>query len=257
MDKINNKIKKLANSVYCRFVLLFGILYLLILFPILNYSLNKYTIIFSIINIIICLILIGCIIVIILEFVKYGKPVKIFDEIRKSMDIITKKTNNLIKFIPKKSSTNNYVKFKYNKHLKACGSAKLGMFDNNDNNHINLRCIDYDTIIHEILHKLGFKHEFNRYDRDMLEIPINNNIIESNYIKRDYVLKYEEDLPYDIYSVMNYDYEGNELKNKYDDSFFRILNTIKLYKCLFKPINTVNVLTDIDIKKIKKLYNKK
>tara|TARA_B100001093_G_C26662639_1_gene942565 strand:- start:123 stop:938 length:816 start_codon:yes stop_codon:yes gene_type:complete len=271
MNKIKIFLIEATNSVYCRFILLFGLIYLLILFPILNYILKKYTVIFSILNILICFILIGCVIVIMLEFVKYGKPIKIKDEILKSMKIIEDKTNKRVRFIPKDQNTNHFFKFFYNPNLLVEGLATVGLQTRNDiinnvpgsicsnnkcsKNYIELKDISYNTIIHEILHVLGFKHEFNRYDRDNLKIPLIFDTSDPNYKKRDYVLDYEKGVPYDIFSVMNYPYEdSNKYKNKYDSSSIKIFNTIKLYKFLFKPINTENVMTDIDIKKIKKIY---
>ena len=259
-------------SVYSRFILFFGIGYLLIIYPISEYFMknNKKKNYFYIFNLIIVLILLSCSIIILIEFINYGKPIKIKDEILKSMKTIEKKTNNKVKFIPKNDNTDNSVKFVYNSKLSVAGLATLGVNNKNrkniiktkgsicnngncSNNFIELKSIDLNTIIHEILHTLGIRHEFNRYDRDKF-IDI-EKIDSASVRKRNVVLDYELNLPYDIYSIMHYNYEINkELKDRYDQKFLNFMDTILLYKLLFQPINTPDVLTDTDIKKIKKIY---
>ena len=188
------------------------------------------------------------------EFIDYGKPVYITDEILKCMNIISKKTNNLIKFVPK-NKNKMAVKFIYDTNLSSEGIASLGK--KNNDNVVKFKNVNYRVIIHELLHILGLFHEFNRYDRDKFikieEILKGNN--NTSTIKRPYILDYEYNLPYDIFSCMHYNYEYNfKLKDKYDENFIKILNIFLIYKLIFQPINSDKVLTDIDIEKIKFKY---
>jgi hypothetical protein len=69
-------------------------------------------------------------------------------------------------------------------------------------------CFNFETIVHEIGHAVGFFHEHNRVDRDKYVDIHWDNIMdheESNYRELDEDYSTTLELPYDYYSVMHYD----------------------------------------------------
>ena len=69
-------------------------------------------------------------------------------------------------------------------------------------------CFNFETIVHEIGHAVGFFHEHNRVDRDKYVDIHWDNIKDNerrNYYKLDKNYSTTLELPYDYYSVMHYD----------------------------------------------------
>ncbi|XP_018333708.1 zinc metalloproteinase nas-7-like [Agrilus planipennis] len=67
--------------------------------------------------------------------------------------------------------------------------------------------IKIGTVIHELLHAVGFQHEQNRWERDSYVDIKWNNIEESrwnNFVKMDKQLAFGYGIPYDYNSVMHY-----------------------------------------------------
>lgn len=85
-------------------------------------------------------------------------------------------SNTNINFI--EQATGNYIDFVFVDTDEFCGRSKLGMTFGKQE--IELNCTNQRTIVHEILHALGFYHEQTRLDRDN-HININWNNIDSEF----------------------------------------------------------------------------
>lgn len=103
--------------------------------------------------------------------------------IKAGMQMITDKTDGCIRFTPR-TNQRNYVNFV---HGQGCWS-NLGMIGGRQP--INLQrdgCVVEGTVVHEIMHALGFWHEQSRPDRDQY-ITVNYNNVDpaskSNFDKQ-------------------------------------------------------------------------
>ncbi|CAH1793701.1 unnamed protein product [Owenia fusiformis] len=110
-------------------------------------------------------------------------------------------------------------------------------------------CERKGTVIHELLHTLGFWHEQSRADRDMY-IKVNwTNIKEGsagNFNKFDDTSIDHQDMPYDYDSIMHYS----------AFSFAKDYRWPTIVPLIGKPyIGQRLQLSDIDINEIRKLYN--
>lgn len=68
-------------------------------------------------------------------------------------------------------------------------------------------CLSSGTIVHEVLHALGFYHEHSRPDRDQYVAVIDSNVrngFESNFDKESTVFIDSLGVEYDYNSVMHY-----------------------------------------------------
>ncbi len=95
-------------------------------------------------------------------------------DILSAINTLESRTN--IDFVERASG--NYIDFVFIDTDEYCGSSKLGMVGGRQE--IKLNCTSQRTIIHEIVHALGFFHEHSRLDRDN-HININWSNIESKF----------------------------------------------------------------------------
>jgi len=118
------------------------------------------------------------------------------------MDDIQKYT--CIKFIPR-TQQYDYI---YIKSGSGC-SSNLGKIGGQQTiSLLRNGCLSRPTIIHELIHSLGFDHMQNRSDRDQYVWIMSDNIESKhmhNFEKVDSRRFKNFDTPYDYYSVMHYD----------------------------------------------------
>ncbi len=140
----------------------------------------------------------------------------------------------------------NHIYFKKTYNNSYCGSSYVGMKGGRQELELSSTCIKMPTILHEIMHAIGFHHEQQRYDRDRYVIMNWDNIPqhakEENYKRlEDYTTRFGY---YDYNSIMHYTsyskydgYNGAPLLKK--DGSYVLYNT---------------ALSDMDIEGIKKAY---
>lgn len=154
-----------------------------------------------------------------------------------------------LRFI-KKSKQFNYINIYYDINSTISYTDSLGknlFFENYIV--IGENMLNEEYIIHEILHKLNFNHEHNRYDRNnYIEINWNNIIYSSHkqFYYNFFNVYYEIillQIPYDYNSIMHY--------SRY---LFAINDTIETIKFKNKYIINYNMLTKYDVEKINLLY---
>ncbi|XP_040573996.1 hatching enzyme 1.2 [Lepeophtheirus salmonis] len=95
--------------------------------------------------------------------------------IQRAMNTI--QARSCVRFVPR-SSQRNFVQFRNDRD--GCFASALGFNQNRATLVVNLSrrgCMGQGTIIHELLHALGFLHEQNRPDRDRFILVSWNNII--------------------------------------------------------------------------------
>lgn len=114
-------------------------------------------------------------------------------------------------------------------------------------------CIYIGTIVHELMHAMGFKHEQQRWDRnDTIEVRFDN--VQSNYISQFDLVQEERSnfygSDYDLKSIMQYG-EYSFSKNREKTIVPRDGSSlVPAYSKTYEQ-----VLTETDIKAVHKMYN--
>ncbi len=121
-----------------------------------------------------------------------------------AMNLITKKTEGCIQFVPREASHRKWLTIK---SLDGCWSF-IGKQDQDGEQEISLSrngCMFTGTAVHELCHALGFWHEQNRPDRDSYIKISFENIVEGMAGNFD-VYKGGQyfTTPYDYESIMHY-----------------------------------------------------
>jgi len=110
-----------------------------------------------------------------------------------------------IRFVPRTASDTDYVNIIDGTHCYSYVGRIGGAQDLSLN--INSGCVQHGTIVHEMMHALGFEHEHQRPDRDEF-VTINYENIQDG--QAEWFAKYEtsrvttQGTPYDYASVMHY-----------------------------------------------------
>lgn len=164
--------------------------------------------------------------------------------IARAMDEYHQKT--CIRFVPRQSSDTSYV-YIYRGKPGDCHST-IGRNPNGRNDlSLGDRCVNVRTVIHELMHNVGFKHEMSRFDRDQYITVIGSNVPPSLRHNFDVANKnlYKDLLSYDYLSVMHYD------QNAFGNGKITIRTKDPEYQA---KIGTGPGFSLTDIKKIKLLY---
>ncbi|MEP1487817.1 MAG: M12 family metallopeptidase [Algibacter sp.] len=163
--------------------------------------------------------------------------------------------NTNINFI--EQATGSYIDFVFVDTDEYCGSSNLGMIGGRQE--IKLNCTTQRTIIHEILHALGFYHEHTRPDRDDY-ININWNNIESKYrsnfdksISQSYgVFDYNSVMLYSSYAFATDTSiatmtKKNDASNFWGGSNLSATDIAAIVDMYYTPNSVQNVSSSIDI----------
>jgi hypothetical protein len=155
-----------------------------------------------------------------------------------------------LEFVPRKNET-DYILFV---DTGDCSSS-LGYYPGQNRISIAKYCYQIGTIMHELMHRLGFDHEHSRADRDEhIQILRDNSKpkSDSNFdINNDAKLE-DLDTPYDYYSVTHYN--SDAMQKSYSKS--TLLSKIAaLVNDDFKLFHTRETTSPIDIYKIQSLYH--
>lgn len=121
--------------------------------------------------------------------------------IRSALSEFTKQVR-VVTFAAKTDDDNDYIEFLKDSNLKGCGQSRVGRKGGKQD--LKLRCVSQGTILHEVLHALGFWHEQSRDDRDTWVSIDWKNIRagqEHNFAERDTV---DFGSAYDLKSIMHY-----------------------------------------------------
>ena len=173
------------------------------------------------------------------------------------MNKIKLQTNGCIKFRERTSADTgiSYLTYKESTDMYTCSSTDIGRTPAEwpVKQAISLNhggCIAEPSLMHEILHALGFYHEHARWDRSDY-VAVNYANIQTNHYG-DYAIQYGGNtlgLPYDLYSIMHYHayafgidqrqtmisqspYVNSELLgNSKELSHFDVLKVQKYYEC--------------------------
>ncbi|XP_071130100.1 bone morphogenetic protein 1-like [Mytilus edulis] len=153
-------------------------------------------------------------------------------------------TSNCVTFIPRTTEKD----FVYIQNAEECNSA-IGRTGGAQILNLGDKCLKNGTIMHELMHTLGFWHEHTRPDRDDYIHVYENNILKEytyNFYKMpaNSVMLLEK---YDYCSIMHYSpttFSTDPLKHTFEPRHH--------VDC---EIGQRDYLTEKDIKRIQKLYN--
>ncbi|CAF0843490.1 unnamed protein product [Brachionus calyciflorus] len=128
-------------------------------------------------------------------------------------------------------------------------SSGIGYFPGKNRISLADDCIKTGTVIHEVMHRLGFDHEHSRQDRDNnIHVLINNTSNKENFEMT--LNNYEIDVPYDFHSVIHYNSDALQNANK--------PTLISKVPILLSDSNEIyhkrEGMTPLDIYKIQRLY---
>ena len=113
---------------------------------------------------------------------------------------------------------------------------------------ISIGCVNKTVIAHELVHALGFDHEHNRPDRDeWIEIFYDNLKQSGQFKKIEKTVFQDLQTPYDYKSIMHYPVYNDHAKDQQRE-------TMRAIRPPFE-IEPSELLSDIDILEIRKLYN--
>uniref|UniRef100_A0A0N4ZU27 Metalloendopeptidase n=1 Tax=Parastrongyloides trichosuri TaxID=131310 RepID=A0A0N4ZU27_PARTI len=113
-------------------------------------------------------------------------------------------TRTCIEFVPRNSSDSDYVYISkkdgcYADFARVGGKQEVSLAD---------ECVDYPTVIHELMHVIGFIHEHQRSDRDDFIRVIWRNIIDganTDFEKLNSLGLSNYGETYDYFSIMHYE----------------------------------------------------
>lgn len=168
--------------------------------------------------------------------------------IEEGMDMITEKTGGCVKFVEKKKSHSNWINIR-----RGSGCSSLvgrSWYPGSQDVSLATDCIHHGTIVHELMHALGFFHEQSRKDRDDY-IKINYENMQpgmENQFRKETNERYFY-TKYDLDSVMQY---GNYIFSANGKPVIEARNG----KTLIHPANKPDedILTDSDIKAVRSMY---
>lgn len=120
--------------------------------------------------------------------------------IKHGMDLLTTKTTSCITFVERTTQA-NYIKIK---KLNGCYSY-LGMINQGEQEvSLGEGCVYAGTVVHELMHALGYSHEQNREDRDQY-ITVNLNNVRADFRDQFTVTAGNYwGTTYDLLSIMQY-----------------------------------------------------
>jgi len=175
--------------------------------------------------------------------------------VRKAIRSFKRKT--CIRFEPKKSKHNSYVKFS-----KSSGCASyVGNIFPGQPIYLGRGCLTHRIVIHEMMHALGFDHEQSRPDRDRYINVFLRNVTQEGkdgFVKMPGYKWDSQKSPYDIYSVMHYSSSTFTSNGK---STLLTKNGEKIWKAddfSYEDINQINKMYSCSasyIKKAKQEFN--
>lgn len=155
-----------------------------------------------------------------------------------------------IEFVPRKNET-DYILFV---DTGDCSSS-LGYYPGQNRISLSKYCYQIGTIMHELMHRLGFDHEHSRADRDE-HIQIlkdnSNQKSHSNFDKNTDAKLEDFDTPYDYYSVTHY---NSDAMQKSNDKPTILSKIPALVNDNFKLFHSRETTSPIDIYKIQSLYH--
>jgi len=139
----------------------------------------------------------------------------------------------------------------YKKNENRCYANGIGKNSWHGNEiHLGPRCIDNRTVLHELMHVLGFNHEHERPDRDRY-IKVYWENVKSNYesqFRRDYDID-DLGLEYDYCSVLHY-HQYAAAKDPYQFAIQQ-LESPQISGC---KIGEYHRLSELDKVKIQRIY---
>ncbi|XP_065060918.1 zinc metalloproteinase nas-4-like [Rhopilema esculentum] len=161
------------------------------------------------------------------------------------------KEKTCLRFVPKTRRDKDYIKFIVD---EGCYSTGVGKNAEGGVQYVSIGdgCNYIGTVIHEMMHAIGFFHEHTRLDRDQF-VTINWQNIERG--RESQFQKYahgEGDYlgePYDYDSVMHYPRYGFGIKLN-----GKTLPTIVPKDKPWRKIGQRQMFSDIDLRQINKLY---
>jgi len=97
-------------------------------------------------------------------------------------------TNTCIRWVKKEFNDFSWVSI--SGFDKGCFSRGIGKSEDGKNEiNLDVACFQLETILHEMMHRIGFIHEQARPDRDIYVKIVHKNIIEGKSIESMYKIK--------------------------------------------------------------------
>lgn len=155
-----------------------------------------------------------------------------------------------VEFVPREKNEKDYILF----YDGGDCSSSIGYQTGKNRISLARGCRAPGTVMHEMLHRLGFDHEHSRYDRDQY-IKINEANAKN---KHNFAInlfsseRMSEKTPYDFYSITHYNSDSMQIDPEVPTITSRIRALISNDKKLFHSRDS---LSPIDIYKIQKLYD--
>lgn len=163
--------------------------------------------------------------------------------------LLTAKGRSCVHFVPK-TMEKEYISFV---DKNECSSSGVGFIRGINEISLAKECLMPGTIMHEIVHQLGFDHEHSRFDRDMF-VDVNTDNVRGQKHNFDINKKnaeHYEQSPYDFLSITHYNSNALQI----DKTKANILSKIPALISKENKLNFErNTLSKIDILQIQKLY---
>eukprot|EP00795_Rhopilema_esculentum_P008425 gene8425-14406_t len=181
--------------------------------------------------------------------VPYEISYRLRDEAHLIRDAIEEiESKSCLEFVKRKSSDENWIRFEMG---EGCSSSvgksywRMGA----QTIILDMPCLEKGTILHEIMHALGFWHEHSRPDRDKYIEIFWENIDPVNEINFEKFDNHEVDtlgIQYDLKSIMHY---GNDAFSK------NYKHTLKAIEDQSISLGNTKGLSDLDVVKLNALYD--